>query len=170
MGARGEGSRVFGKEGSVGLFWLRGKDLNLRPLGYEFNTWSWMGIVAPSDQQHTCSTYLLVLVGSGSLVSNLLALSAALPTGDAPDSSGPDRVGCRPESSGDLGRYSAAACVTIWLAKRILKRAYLETRALVSPAARSIWICVRQLCHSAGHSGIPSYRQLAVHAPRGVAK
>jgi hypothetical protein len=53
--------------------------LNHRPLGYEFNTWSWMGIIAPSDQQHTCSTYLLVLVGSGSLVSILLALFEARP-------------------------------------------------------------------------------------------
>jgi len=57
-------------------FWLQGMDLNHRPLGYEFNMWSWMGIVGPRDQQHTCSTYLLVLVGSVSLVSNLLAISS----------------------------------------------------------------------------------------------
>jgi hypothetical protein len=67
------------------VFWLRGKDLNLRPLGYEFNTRSWMGIVVPSDQQHTSSTSLLVLIVSESLVSNLLALFAALPIEQAAD-------------------------------------------------------------------------------------
>ena len=72
--------------------WLRGKDLNLRPLGYEFNNWSWMGIVAPSDQQHTCSTYLLVLVGSGSLVSNLLAFFALWVPREALDSGASDRA------------------------------------------------------------------------------
>jgi hypothetical protein len=44
-----------------------------------------MGIVVPSHQQHTCSTYLLVLAESGSLVSNLLALFLALPIEQARD-------------------------------------------------------------------------------------
>ncbi len=61
-------------EVDLSFCWLRGKDLNLRPLGYEFNTWSWMGIVAPTGQQLTASTFLLVLIAAESRVSNLLAI------------------------------------------------------------------------------------------------
>jgi hypothetical protein len=83
---QGNITRGGGPQGSDLMFgWLRGKDLNLRPLGYEFNTWSWMGIFAMNGQQYTSTTYWLVLTVSGSRVSNLLALFAALPTGDAPD-------------------------------------------------------------------------------------
>ncbi len=67
--------------------WLRGKDLNLRPLGYEFDTSFWMGLAAPIRQQVTSSTSWLVLVVSGPPVSNLLALFAALPIVNAPDQS-----------------------------------------------------------------------------------
>jgi integrase len=55
--------------------WLRGKDLNLRPLGYEFNTWFSMDSVIAKNQSHTVSMYLIVSTVSGSPVSNLLALS-----------------------------------------------------------------------------------------------
>ena len=49
-----------------------------------------MCTLAPNDQQHTCSTYLLVLAGSGSFVSNLLAFSP-LSHGEASDSGMSDR-------------------------------------------------------------------------------
>ena len=54
--------------------WLRGMDLNHRPLGYEFDVWSLMGFIAPNGQQLTSSTFLLVLIASESRVSNLLAI------------------------------------------------------------------------------------------------
>ena len=50
-------------------------DLNLRPLGYEFNTWFWVDNVTAKNQSHTVSMHLIVSTVSGSSVSNLLALS-----------------------------------------------------------------------------------------------
>ena len=49
---------------------MRGKDLNLRPLGYEFNTWFWLDSVIAKNQSHTVSIYLMVSTVSGSPVSN----------------------------------------------------------------------------------------------------
>jgi hypothetical protein len=47
--------------------------LNVRPLGYEFNTWFWMDNAVARNQSHTLSTYRMVSTLSESLVSNLLA-------------------------------------------------------------------------------------------------
>ena len=47
--------------------------MNLRPLGYEFNTWFSMDIVIAKNQSHTVSMYLIISAVSGSSVSNLLA-------------------------------------------------------------------------------------------------
>lgn len=60
---------------NVGVGLVAGKDLNLRPLGYEFNTWFWLDSVIAKNQSHTVSIYLMVSTVSGSPVSNLLALS-----------------------------------------------------------------------------------------------
>jgi len=49
--------------------------LNLRPLGYEFNTSLWLGVAVKSRQQVRSSMSWLILAVSGPPVSNLLALS-----------------------------------------------------------------------------------------------
>src|SRR5260370_34642357 len=59
---------------------FRGKDLNLRSLGYELNTWFWMDRVVAKNQSHTVSMYLIISTVSGSPVSNLLALLRSQPT------------------------------------------------------------------------------------------
>lgn len=56
------------------IFWLRGKDLNLRPLGYEFNTSFWMDSAIAKNQSHAVSMYWLILIVRRSPVSNLLAI------------------------------------------------------------------------------------------------
>src|ERR1700680_1883838 len=62
------------------LRWLRGKDLNPRPLGYEFNSWFWMDSVIAKNQSHTVSMWWLISIVPGCLVSNLLALFGLRPT------------------------------------------------------------------------------------------
>jgi hypothetical protein len=62
--------------------------LNLRPLGYEFNTWFWTDSVIAKNQSHTVSMCLIISTVSGSPVSNLLALLMSRPA-QRPPHNGP---------------------------------------------------------------------------------
>jgi hypothetical protein len=78
--------------------WLRGVDLNHRPLGYEFDTLFGMGILGPSSQQDTSSTLWLVLSVPGSPVSNFVSTLLCI-SGPEGSLASPEAVQIQPPSS-----------------------------------------------------------------------
>jgi hypothetical protein len=73
---------------SLIIFGCGGKDLNLPPLGYEFNNWLWMDSLVAKNQSHTVSMCWMISIVPGSPVSNLLALLGWQPTRFNPDNPG----------------------------------------------------------------------------------
>ena len=67
--------------------WLRGKDLNLRPLGYEFNVSFGLVLSVQKSQQLSKKWFGLFRVVLNSHVSNLLAIATRIPTAIAPSTS-----------------------------------------------------------------------------------
>jgi hypothetical protein len=104
--------------------------LNLRPLGYEFNSWLWMDSVIAKYQSHTVSMYWIVSIVPGSPVSNLLAFLRPSPPRLIPLRRRPERGPSqssyakfpRPPSSGQVRVFSETRTSPQAVAAHLLAR------------------------------------------------